>query len=78
MFDEVRIDGGQNYDPTTGIYTVPINGFYEFNVQIYVHSDAAISWAFYFAVDGKRVTDSAHAYNGATYDNISSTATVMY
>ena len=77
LFDEVRINNGENYDPTTGIYTVPVNGFYEFHVQTYVNSDGSLNWAFYIDVDNTRVTDSAHIANGASEDNTSTTTTVI-
>ena len=77
VFDTVRIDGGENYNPGTGIYTVPVNGFYEFYVHIYVDDDASFNWAFYIQVDGTFITDSAHDVNDGPTDNISSTATVI-
>ena len=30
IFDEIRIDNGENYNSSSGIYTVPIDGLYEF------------------------------------------------
>ena len=77
VFDVVRLDSGENYNPATGIYTVPISGIYEFHAQIYVDNDEDLTWAFYINVDGTRIRDSAHAASTATYDYTSSTATVI-
>ena len=33
---------GGHYDPTTGIYTVPIDGIYEFFFHIYGYEDTSI------------------------------------
>ena len=34
VFDETRLNPGGNYDNTTGIYTAPIDGVYQFNINI--------------------------------------------
>ena len=77
VFDAVRIDGGENYNPATGIYTVPVNGFYEFYINMYVYSDESLNWAFYIAIDGAAITDSAHGVNDASEDYISMKASVI-
>ena len=77
VFDEVRIDGGENYDNSTGLYTVPVNGFYEFHVQIFMNNFEFMDRAFYIEVDGTFITDSAHDISDGTFTDISSTATVI-
>ena len=34
VFNEIRLNPGGHYDNTTSIYTVPIDGIYEFNVNL--------------------------------------------
>ena len=45
---------GGHYDPTTGIYTVPIDGIYQFIVRIYTNADATIGVI--LIVDGDEVS----------------------
>lgn len=34
LFDVENFDNNDNYDPTTGIYTCPVDGYYQFNVCV--------------------------------------------
>ena len=42
------------YSPTTGIYTVPVDGIYEFNIQLYDNNDE--DYGVNFVVDGEDVS----------------------
>ena len=55
VFDEIRINPGGHYDPTTGIYTVPQNGTYEFYVHLMNGPDTNDLWAFSLVVDDANV-----------------------
>ena len=52
VFDDARINPGGHYDPTTGIYTVPQNGTYEFYVHLLNTEDEDLSFGFSLDVDG--------------------------
>ena len=70
VFNTIHVNYGENYNGTTGIYTVPVNGLYEFSVQIYCVLDALVECVFYIAVDGVLTTDTAHTtYSGTTLQN---------
>ena len=58
MFNETRLNPGGYYDDTTGIYTVPIDGIYEFNVNVRSQPDS--DFGSYLVPDG---VDVAHARN---------------
>ena len=58
VFNEVRMNPGGHYDDTAGIYTVPIDGIYEFNVNARAQSDS--DFGSYLVRDG---VDVAHARN---------------
>ena len=60
VFDEVRINPGGHYNATTGIYTVPEDGPYEFYVHILNGDDANTAWAFSLVVDGTDVDYTLH------------------
>ena len=49
---------GGHYDNTTGIYTVPIDGIYEFNLNVRSNPDS--DFGSYLVADG---VDIAHARN---------------
>ena len=48
---------GGHYDPTTGIYTVPIDGAYDFTVHIWSYND--IDLGAFLTVDGDDVSKAA-------------------
>ena len=54
VFDDAILNTGGHYDPTTGIYTVPIDGTYEFIFHFYTYNEH--SAAGYLEVDNDRVT----------------------
>ena len=78
-FDDDRINPGGHYDASTGIYTVPLDGTYEFNVQIESYSDFNNDWGFWVLVDGIEVTFSRHDASGSTDndENVSLSSTVL-
>ena len=41
VFDYPILKTGGHYDPTTGIYTVPIDGTYEFVLHFWTYNDAS-------------------------------------
>ena len=71
IFEDSKINPGGFYDNTTGIYTVPLDGTYEF----YVHLSAVEGpdWYMTFQVDGMEATES-HASNPTWYTSASMTA----
>ena len=60
VFDLTPVNYGESYDSTTGIYTVPMNGLYEFSVQIYCILNEN-SCVYYISVDGILATDTPFA-----------------
>ena len=58
IFNETRLNPGGHYDNTTGIYTVPVDGIYEFNIMIYSRPDS--DFGSDLVADG---VDIAHARN---------------
>ena len=58
IFNETRLNPGGHYDSTTGVYTVPIDGIYEFNIM--VHSRPDNDFGSYLMRDG---VDVAHGRN---------------
>ena len=42
VFDVTRLNPGGYYDNTTGIYTVPLDGIYQFTYHIWGYNDAVI------------------------------------
>ena len=53
MFDVTRLNPDEHYDNTTGIYTVPLDGIYEFTFHIWTDNDPLINP--YLNIDGTRV-----------------------
>ena len=54
VFDNPVHNAGGHYDPTTGIYTTPIHGTYEFIFNFRAYQDTVVgAW---LVVDGNRVS----------------------
>ena len=58
VFDNVMLNTGGHYDPTTGVYTVPVDGDYEFILHFYTYND--FSGHAYLEVDNVRVNFDTH------------------
>ena len=43
VFNYPVYNAGGHYDSTTGIYTVPLDGTYEFTVHIWSYNDATVA-----------------------------------
>ena len=71
MFDEARINPGGHYDPTTGIYTVPQDGIFEFYVHILTEQEDDFVWAFRLEVDNDDIDYTMHRDDGDPPDRIS-------
>ena len=59
VFDEIRLNPGGHYDGTTGIFTAPIDGTYEFNINIRAQPDR--DFGLYLVADGVDVAMSRNA-----------------
>ena len=71
VFDDARINPGGHYDPTTGIYTVPQDGTYEFYVHLLNADENNSLWAFRLVVDDVSVDYTMHTDNGDDPDYVS-------
>jgi hypothetical protein len=67
IFDSVHANPGGGYDSNTGIFTVPVAGWYQFNfaMQGYPHSPHASEWTAFIAI----FSNSPHAYYGLDQDD---------
>ena len=59
VFDEVRLNPGGHYDSSTGIYTAPVDGYYEFNIN--VRSSPDQDFGSFLYRDGVKVAHSRNA-----------------
>ena len=72
-----RVSGGDShYDNETGIYTVPLDGVYEFNIQIEANLDTDGDWNFVLMVDGDPYSYTRHTTN-QTSEFISMSSTIL-
>ena len=62
MFTEIRLNPRGHYDDTTGIYTIPIDGIYEFNVNVRAQLDH--DFGSYLVIDGVNVAHARNAGGG--------------
>ena len=67
-FNRVEYNDGNNYNPASGIYTVPRDGFYLVHARVYGHDNMA---SHYIKVNGVAVTytkgfDPGHQYQSAS------------
>ena len=60
VFDYIVHNTGGHYDPTSGIYTTPIDGTYEFIVHIW--SDNDVNLGAWLTVDGTGVSHATALY----------------
>ena len=78
IFDNVFLNLGSHYNATTGIYTVPLDGIYEFYSQIESLEDSDNDWQFHIYVDGGIATLTRHDASGsASNENVSLSSTVL-
>ena len=54
VFNYLVHNAGGHYDPTTGIYTVPIDGTYEFIFRFYAYND--VGFGAWLVVNGDDVS----------------------
>lgn len=52
VFPTIRHNDGNAYDPTTGLFTAPVNGVYQFDTAVYVSVGGAQSFNLYLQVNG--------------------------
>ena len=79
VFDDAKITLGDHYNTTTGIYTVPLAGIYEFYVQIESYLETDNDWGFDLVVDGERITYTRHDASGSVedFENVSLSSTIL-
>ena len=79
IFDDDKINLGDHYDPKTGIYTVPLNGIYEFYVQIESYLDSDNDWEIYVLVDDETFAFTRYDASGSSVsnENVSTSSTVL-
>ena len=77
VFDVTPVNYGENFDNTTGIYTVPMNGLYEFNVQIYCVLNNGHLCVYYISVDGTLMTDTPSTVVEIVDESVSLTTSVI-
>ena len=47
VFDHVDLNQGQGYDKTTGVFTAPVSGLYQFSL----HIPFLLHWVFFIKAD---------------------------
>ena len=77
VFDQARINPGGHYDPTTGIYTVPEDGIYEFYVHILNGQETEDRYAFSLVVDATDVDYTLFDNDADNPDLVSSDSSEM-
>ncbi len=70
-FDKVEFDYGNNYNPATGVYTVPRDGLYLFHARVNGQDNLA---SHYIKVDGDVVT---FTYEYDEYQYLSASTSVV-
>ncbi len=74
IFGKVEYNNQKNYNPVTGVYTVPYNGLYFIHVRIYGEDNDATH---FIRVNGNEVTITED-YNPNNKLQSSSTSIVLY
>ena len=66
IFGWAQITPGGYYDNTTGIFTAPVNGLYEFNVQLRSTDDTFWGFTLFANGDDRAYTQGRNNLNGAS------------
>ncbi len=74
LFNKVEYDYGNNYNPATGVYTVPRDGLYLIHARVYGRDNYA---SHYIRVNGNIVTSAAEHDPGHLYQS-ASTSIVLH
>lgn len=70
VYETLDSDTHNAYDTSTGIYTVPVSGYYNFSAKFNNGSNNLLSLRIVFVLDGTLIEDVQHVY--ATSDNFRS------
>jgi hypothetical protein len=76
LFEIKDYDSHNSYNVSTGIYTVPITGIYEFSVSTYTTNIAASTVSSFYGVDARNTTNSTSKY--IAYDISATTSARAY
>ena len=76
VFNLTPVNYGGYYDRTTGIDTVPMDGLYEFKVQIYCSLNGNVC-VYYIIVDGTKMTDTAYTPAGTVIEDLGLSTSVI-
>ena len=68
VFNVVVLNPGGHYDATSGIYTVPLDGTYQFIINVWTYAYGDIRPI--LVVDGQRVSLTLHLVHILTISNI--------
>lgn len=71
VYDTVYFDSGSNYSNSTGKFTAPVTGFYQFNAQIYYSSGVASNYRCLALKNGSSLITAGARTNTGTADTSS-------
>ena len=73
VFDEIVINEGQGYDNHTGVFTAPLDGFYNFNIHVVSYSKSLFHLGLLH--NGRQVID-VHKSGDVNYGSASNSVLV--